>query len=75
MSELRLRIRVWAVDKHDLAVCLDIEVGNYEQILLESMVAFQEETASRSAMAGRSAMASRSAASFRSAMVGPHRER
>ena len=77
-------IRVWAVDKHDIAVCLDIEIGKYEQVLLESMIiASQEDGGTRTAMASRgtamasrgTAMATRSAASFRSAMVGPHQER
>lgn len=79
-------IRVWAVDKKDLAVCLDLEVDNYERILLDSMIAFQEEIASRGAIAGRGAAASRGAAaargaaasrgaaSFRGAMLGPHQE-
>lgn len=79
-------IRMWQVDKKDLAVCLDVEVGNYQEVLLDSMVAFEEETASRGAVAGRGAVASRGAAasrgavasrgaaSFRGAMVGPHQE-
>ena len=77
-------IQVWAVDKHDIAVCLDLEIGSYEQVLLQSMIiASQEEGAARSAFASRgtamasrsTAMSSRSAASFRSAMLGPHQER
>ena len=28
-------IQVWAVDKHDIAICLDIEIGVYDQVLLE----------------------------------------
>ena len=76
-------IRVWAVDRHDIAVCLDLEIGKYDEILLQSMIALQEEgTARGTAMSTRSAsqsrgtaMATRSAASFRSAMIGPHRDR
>jgi hypothetical protein len=75
-------IRVWAVDKHDIAICLDLEIGNYEQVLLESTLDAQEEMGARSAGASRSAgssrsraMALRSAGSFRSAGHGPHQDR
>jgi hypothetical protein len=74
-------IRVWAVDKHDIAVCLDVEVGTYDQVLLQSLIAAQDETsfrtaaASRTAAAARTAAASRTAAAFRTAMVGPHQDR
>jgi hypothetical protein len=80
-------IRVWAVDKKDLAICLDMEIGNYEQLLLESMMAFEEEMSSRGAASARGAVSARGAASargavsargaasFRGAMVGPHQER
>jgi hypothetical protein len=47
-------ILVWAVDKKDLAVCLDVEVGNYQEVLLDSMVAFEEMSA-RGAAASRGA--------------------
>ncbi len=75
-------IRVWAVDKHDIAICLDLEIGNYEQVLLELTLDAQEEMGARSAGAARSAgssrsraMALRSAGSFRSAGHGPHQDR
>jgi hypothetical protein len=69
-------IRVWAVDKHDIAVCLDLEIGRYDEVLLQSFTAGQEESGFRSAAASRSALASRSSAvSFRSAVVGPHQDR
>ena len=77
-------IRVWAVDKHDIAVCLDLEIGKYEQVLLEWMIiASQEDGGARTVMASRgtsmasrgTSMATRSVASFRSVMVGPHQER
>lgn len=32
-------LRVWAVDKKDMAVCLDIEIANYQEILLNPMIA------------------------------------
>ena len=41
----------WAVDKRDLAVCLDMEVGPYQEILLDSTIAFEEEMASRGSAA------------------------
>ena len=68
-------ILVWAVDKHDIAVCLDLEIGRYEQVLLQWFIASEEEAANRSASASRSATSSRSAASFRSAALGPHQGR
>lgn len=69
-------ILVWAVDKHDIAVCLDLEIGRYEQVLLQWFIASEEEAAAnRSASASRSALSSRSAASFRSAALGPHQGR
>ena len=74
-------IQVWQVDKKDLAVCLDIEIGNYGEILLDSMIAFQEDMASRGSLTGRGSVAargsaaSRGSASFRGSMVGPHQDR
>lgn len=60
-------ILVWAVDKKDLAVCVDIEVESYEQVLLDSMIAVEEEMASRGAAVSRGAAASRGAAVSRGA--------
>ncbi len=59
------------MDKHDIAVCLDLEIGNYEKVLLDSYVAGQEESAG----INRSAVSSRSATTFRSAAIGPHQDR
>lgn len=80
-------LRVWTVDRKDLALCLDVEVANYEQLLLDSMIAFEEEMAARgsasargSAVArgsasARGSVAARGSASFRGSMLGPHQER
>lgn len=80
-------ILVWAVDKKDLAICLDIEIGNYEQLLLESMIAFEEEMSARGSVAARGSVSARGSvgargsvsargsASFRGSMIGPHQER
>jgi hypothetical protein len=59
-------IRVWAVDKHDIAVCLDVAIGTYNKVLLESLAAREES-------AFRSHEYARSAANFQS-MLGPHQE-
>ena len=61
-------ILAWKVDRKDIAVCLDIEIGDYEGLLLNPMAA--RALGSRSDMASRSDMNSRG--SFRSDMVGPH---
>jgi hypothetical protein len=61
-------IRVWAVDKHDIAVCLNVEIGTYNKVLLQSLAAGPEESAFR----GR--QYARSAANFQSMMLGPHQE-
>jgi len=69
-------IRVWAVDRYDMAVCLDLEIGTYDQILLDSLAAGQVDSAFRTSSASRSSSAAfRSSASFRSTMVGPHQDR
>jgi hypothetical protein len=60
-------IRVWAVDRHDIAVRLDLEIGTYNKVLLQSL-AGREEGAFR----GRAY--SQSAANFQSMMLGPHQE-
>lgn len=68
-------IRVWAVDKHDIAICLDLDIGSYDQVLLQSLTAGQEESAFRTAATTRTAATSRTAATFRTAAVGPHQDR
>jgi hypothetical protein len=62
-------IRVWAVDKHDIAVRLDIEIGDFDQVLLQSLAAGRDESAFRSHGYARGA------ANFQSRMFGPHQER
>ncbi len=52
-------LRVWAVDKKDLAVCLDVEVANYEQLLLDSMIAFEEDMATRGSATARGSASAR----------------
>jgi hypothetical protein len=67
-------IRVWAVDRKDLTVCLDVEIGNYQEILLDSMIASdrrEEDRASRS----RGDLIGRGAGSFRGDMIGPHQNK
>jgi hypothetical protein len=56
-------IMVWAVDRYDMAISLDVEIGSYDQVLLQSLTASQEDGAARSA--GWNPGASRNAASFR----------
>lgn len=80
-------LRVWTVDRKDLALCLDVEVANYEQLLLDSMIAFEEElaargsatargsVAARGSVSARGSVAARGSASFRGSMLGPHQER
>jgi hypothetical protein len=60
-------IRVWAVDKHDIAVRVDVEIGTYNKVLLESVAAGPEESSFRGKYYARSA------ASFQG-MFGPHQE-
>ena len=67
-------IMVWAVDRKDLTVCLDVEIGNYQEILLDSMIASdrrEEDRASRS----RGDLIGRGAGSFRGDMIGPHQNK
>jgi hypothetical protein len=74
-------IRVWAVDRKDLAVCLDVEVANYHELLLNSMVA-RGGTSSRGDMVSRGDVVGRGdggtvsrgagAGAFRGDMIGPH---
>ena len=66
-------IRVWAVDKYDIAVCLDLEVGRYEEVLLQSLAAAQEEGAFRSSWGNAGVY--RNAASFRTSIVPRHQDR
>ena len=74
-------IRVWAVDRKDLAVCLDVEVANYHELLLNSMVAgrgsaSRGDMVSRGDVVGRgdggSAPRGAGAGAFRGDMIGPH---
>ena len=60
-------IRVWAVDKHDIAVSLNLQIGTYSEVLLESLAGREE-----SAFRGRAY--AQSAADFQSMMLGPHQE-
>ena len=68
-------IRMWGVDRRDVAVCLDVEVGPYQEVLLDSQVAFEEEMASRGSPGSRGSAASRGSASFRGSILGPHQGR
>jgi hypothetical protein len=75
-------IRVWAVDRKDLAVCLDVEIANYQELLLESIIAARRGTSSRGDMVSRgdvvargdggTASRSAGAGAFRGDMIGPH---
>ncbi|KAA3624802.1 MAG: hypothetical protein DWQ08_09990 [Proteobacteria bacterium] len=79
-------IRAWKMDRLDLSVAIDIEVGKVENILLEPVFMMLEQDgagsgggsrmamASRMAMNSRMAMSSRMAMASRMAMVGPHQE-
>ena len=74
---------VWKVDRKDLAVCLDVEVGNYQEILLDSMIASggnraagsRGDVVSRGDMVSRGDVVSRGAGSFRGDIIGPHQNR
>ena len=81
-------IRVWQVDRKDLTVCLDVEIGNYQEVLLDTMIAWRRGGASsrgdmasrgdmsfRGDMSSRGDMASRGDMSFRGDMIGPHQGR
>jgi hypothetical protein len=79
-------IRVWKMDRLDISIVIDLEVGKLENILLEPVfVALEQEAsssgggsrmavASRMAMNSRMAMSSRMAMASRMAMVGPHQD-
>ncbi len=67
-------IRVWTVDRKDLAVCLDVEIGNYQEILLDSMVGADRTEEDRSARS-RGDVVGRGAGSFRGDMIGPHQNK
>jgi hypothetical protein len=76
-------LRVWHVDKKDLAVCLDVEIGNYGEILLDSMIASgggrgasaRGDVVSRGDVTSRGDVVSRGAGSFRGDVIGPHQNR
>ena len=67
-------IRVWRVDRKDLVVCLDIEVGNYQEILLDSMIGSGRQDEDR-ATRSRGDIVGRGAGSFRGDMIGPHQNK
>ena len=66
-------IRVWAVDKHDIAVCLDIEIGSYDQVLLQPLAAAHDEGAARNTAGFRGKVVD--AAGFRGKIIGAHQDR
>lgn len=63
-------IKVWAVDRKDLAVCLDIEVANYQELLLSPSFITNRGAPARGDMTSRGDMTGRG--SFRGDMIGPH---
>lgn len=72
-------VRVWAVDRKDLAVCLDVEIGNYQEILLQPMSRggggppSRGDMVSRGDITGRGDGSSRAGGgAFRGDMIGPH---
>ena len=67
-------IRVWAVDRKDLTVCLDVEIGNYQEILLDSMLARDRRDDDR-ATRSRGDLVGRGGGSFRGDMIGPHQNK
>jgi hypothetical protein len=67
-------ILVWAVDRKDLAVCLDVEIGNYQEILLDSMIASDRRDEDR-ATRSRGDIIGRGAGSFRGDIIGPHQNK
>jgi hypothetical protein len=67
-------ILVWAVDRKDLTVCLDVEIGNYQEILLDSMIASDRRDEDR-ATRSRGDLIGRGAGSFRGDMIGPHQNK
>jgi hypothetical protein len=67
-------ILVWAVDRKDLTLCLDVEIGNYQEILLDSMIAADRRDEDR-ATRSRGDLIGRGAGSFRGDMIGPHQNK
>ena len=67
-------IHVWEMNRLEATVCMDIEAGRLDELLLAPALASEEGGSGRSAAASRSVMAARSVAAFRSVMVGPHQE-
>jgi hypothetical protein len=67
-------ICVWPVDRKDLAICLDIEIGNYQEILLDSMIGSDRRDEDR-ATRSRGDVIGRGAGSFRGDMIGPHQNK
>jgi hypothetical protein len=63
-----LDIRVWAVDRHDIAICLDPVVGTYDEVLLQTLTGRDESAARGWWTPGPNA-------GFRGGMFGPHQER
>jgi hypothetical protein len=73
-------IRVWAVDRYDVAVRLDVEVGRYDEVLLQPLAGWDESglrghAAARDAADFRGHASARSAADFRGGGLGPHQAR
>jgi hypothetical protein len=62
-------ILVWAVDTHDVAVRLDLEVGNFAQVLLQSSTSRRDEAVFRTHDVPRDG------AGFQARMIGPHQDR
>lgn len=67
-------ILVWAVDRKDLTVCLDVEIGNYQEILLDSMLVRDRREDDR-ATRSRGDLIGRGGGSFRGDMIGPHQNK
>lgn len=69
-------IKVWAVDRKDLAVCLDVEIANYQEILLQPMASrggpSRGDMVSRGDVIGRGSDNPRASGAFRGDMIGPH---
>jgi hypothetical protein len=74
-------IRVWAVDRDDVAVRLDVEVGTYDDVLLQPLADGWEESGFRGRGSARDAAdfrgrgSARDAADFRGRISGPHQAR
>jgi hypothetical protein len=74
-------IRVWVVDRNDVAVRLDVEVGRYDEVLLQPLAAGWDESGLRGHLMARDAadfrghLNARSAADFRGGGLGPHQAR